>query len=252
MAPIDGRTGALMAHVGDLVRANDTNPLVIINQLSPIRVTFSVPGRYISDIRQYQSRSPLRVEARIPTAVMPGAPAPASSAPAPAQAPVAGQVAGAPPTEEGNVSFIDNTVDPTTGTIKMKATFRNADRRLWPGLFVQVKLLLTTQSNAITVPSAAIQTTQDGQYVYVVKPDQTVDFRQVTVERQQGSETVIARGLQPGETVVTDGQLRLTPGARITTRRDELPQGGGAGQGGGRQGRGREGGGRSGGNKSGL
>ncbi|OFW04569.1 MAG: hypothetical protein A3H96_09270 [Acidobacteria bacterium RIFCSPLOWO2_02_FULL_67_36] len=199
-SPIDGRTGALMVHAGDLIRANDANPLVVINQLAPIRVVFSVPGRLISDIRRYQSKAPLHVEAQSPAAA-------------------------------GTVSFIDNTVDPSTGTIKMKATFANGDHRLWPGLFVQVKVLLTTETNAITVPTAAVQTTQDGQYVYVVKPDQTVDFRKVTVQRQQGDDLVVASGLQAGDTVVTDGQLRLTPGARVTARPSDAP---GSGEGRGR------------------
>lgn len=206
-SPIDGRTGALMAHAGDLIRANDANPLVVINQLSPIRVLFSVPGRFIPDIRRYQAKAGLHVEARTPSAQQPSAPA-----------------------AEGTVSFIDNSVDPSTGTIKMKAAFPNTDHALWPGLFVQVRLLLTTEANAITVPSAAVQNTQEGQYVYVVKPDQTVEFRQVSVQRQQGADVVIARGLQPGEIVVTDGQLRLTPGAHVTTRQPE-PQERGDGRG---------------------
>lgn len=216
-SPIDGRTGAFMVHAGDLVRANDTSPLVVINQLSPIRVLFSVPGRFIPDIRRYQGRTPLRAEARTPSSVMPGA------QPPPAGTDVAGQQRGdtTPPVAEGAVSFIDNAVDPSTGTIKMKATFANGDRRLWPGLFVQVRLLLTTEANAITVPAEAVQSTQDGRYVYVVKPDQTVEFRQIAVQRQQGPDIVVARGLQPGETVVTDGQLRLTPGARVSARTPE-------------------------------
>lgn len=220
-APLDGRTGALMVHQGDLIRANDTNPLVVINQLAPIRVVFSVPGRFLADVRRYQGQKPLSVEARTPTALLPGQQAPATL-PSTTAAPPS---AASPVLSTGTVSFIDNTVDPSTGTIKLKGTFANTDHRLWPGLFVQVKLLLSTQSGAIVVPSAAIQSGQTGQGVYVVKPDQTVEYRQITVQRQQGDDVVITNGLKPGETVVTDGQLRLTPGSRVTTRAPEAPQG---------------------------
>ncbi len=188
-APIDGRSGALLAHVGDLVRANDTNPLVTINQLSPIYVTFSVPARYLVDIRHNAARAPLEVA-------------------------VKGQEAA--PDAVGRVAFIDNAVDPATATIKLKATFPNAHGDLWPGLFVQVALQLASQTNAIVVPAAAVEASQQGQYVYVVGKDRTVELRHVTVERQQGDEAVIAGGLQGGEEVVTDGQLRLTAGARVT------------------------------------
>ena len=225
LAPISGRTGALGVHQGDLVRANDTTPLVVINQVAPIYVTFSVPGRYLTDVRRYQAQQPLPIEARIPPGGTPGAPqlAPPSagstlpadtdggSMPAPAGRAVAGTTAG------GTVSFIDNSVDPTTGTIRMKGTFANADHALWPGLFVQVTLVLRTDPNAIVVPAAAVQASQAGQFIYVVKADRTVEVRNVTVERQQGEEIVIAQGVAPGEEVVTDGQLRLTAGARVTT-----------------------------------
>jgi membrane fusion protein, multidrug efflux system len=215
-APISGRTGALSAHVGDLVRANDTTPLVIINQLAPIYVTFAVPGRYLSDIRRYQSQHPLQVIARGQASVPPGAqPQAPSSYPETTPAPTEPGMAEAVPTATGGVTFIDNTVDPTTGTIKLKGTFPNSDHKLWPGLFVQVTLHLATDPNAIVVPAIAVQASQSGQFVYVVKPDSTVEMRSVTVERQQGEQMVIARGLSAGEEVVTDGQLRLTPGARI-------------------------------------
>jgi multidrug efflux system membrane fusion protein len=132
------------------------------------------------------------------------------------------------------VSFIDNAVDPQTGTIKLKGTFQNADQGLWPGLFVQVTLNLTSDENAIVVPAAAVQPSASGQYVYVVKGDRTAEVRPVTVLRQQGEEVVIAKGLTAGEEVVTEGQLRLTPGAQVT----EAARGGagGGGQGGGRNG----------------
>jgi multidrug efflux system membrane fusion protein len=117
----------------------------------------------------------------------------------------------------GEVTFVDNAVDATTATIKLKASFPNHDRALWPGLFVQVSLQLAVQPTAIVVPSVAVQTSQQGQYVYVVTPDHTVELRHVQVDRQQGDETVIADGLKGGEEIVTEGQLRLTPGAHVTT-----------------------------------
>jgi multidrug efflux system membrane fusion protein len=224
-APISGRTGTLGIHVGDLVRANDTTAMVVINQLTPIYVTFSVPGRYLTDIRRFQAQRPLVIETRGQISLPPGAqpPVPSSTAPDESDASLTSQ-----PLETGKVSFIDNAVDSTTGTIKLKGTFQNADHALWPGLFVQVTLNLTTDPSAIVVPANAVQASQNGQYVYVVKADKTVELRDVTVERQQGDQMVIARGLKAGEEVVTDGQLRLTPGARVTTGR--------GGQGDGREG----------------
>jgi multidrug efflux system membrane fusion protein len=133
--------------------------------------------------------------------------------------------------EHGRVSFIDNTVDAQTGTIKLKGTFQNADQGLWPGLFVQVTLSLTSDENAIVVPAAAVQPSASGQYVYVVKPDRTVEVRPVTVLRQQGEEVVIAKGLSADEEVVTEGQLRLTPGAQVTDAARGAGPGGGPGGG---------------------
>jgi len=218
-APISGRTGSLSAHEGDLVRANDTTPLVVINQLSPIYVTFAVPGRYLGDIRRYQAQKPLQAVARGQASLPPGAQPPppttveqANGADLGADVPDA---SAAVPTAVGTVTFIDNTVDPSTGTIKLKATFPNPEHKLWPGLFVQVTLNLSTDSNAIVVPAIAVEASQQGQFVYVVKPDNTVEMRNVTVARQQGEQMVIANGLSAGEEVVTDGQLRLTPGVRI-------------------------------------
>ncbi len=193
MAPITGRTGALLAHVGDLVRANDTNPLVTINQLSPIYVSFAVPGKLLVDIRRHAARGPLAVRTK-------------------------GDI-----TAEGKVTFIDNAVDPTTATINLKATFANADAQLWPGLFVQVAMELSAQPNAVVVPAIAVQPSQQGPYVYVVKSDHTVEMRRVEVDRQQGDETIIAHGLAGGEEVVTEGQLRLRPGVRVTTETSEAP-----------------------------
>ncbi len=217
-APISGRTGSLNLHEGDLVRANDTTPLLVINQMSPIYVTFSVAGRYLSEIRRFQAQQSLVVEAR----VQPGTTAPGANAPA--TPPTSGgvpstdtPVPGTPvPVETGKVTFIDNAVDPMTGTIKLKATFPNTSRTIWPGLFVQVGLQLTTDPDAIVVPAVAVQTSQQGQYVYVIKPDRTAELRNVQIDRQQGEETIIAQGLSAGEEVVTDGHLRLTPGAHVT------------------------------------
>ena len=191
-APIAGRAGSLMVHMGDLIRANDTMPMVTINQISPIAITFAVQGTLLDDIRRYQAQAPLQVSALVPGT--------------------------AHTHSDGQVTFIDNAVDPTSGSIKLKAVFSNVDREIWPGLFVNVSLQLTSDPHAIVAPAAAVQVSQKGQYVYVVKGDQTVEMRPVTVERSAGQDSIIAQGLKTGETVVTDGQLRLTPGARITVR----------------------------------
>jgi multidrug efflux system membrane fusion protein len=224
--------------------------MIVINQVSPIYVTFSVPGRYLGDIRRYQAQKPLEVIAQGQASIAPGAQAPPPQVlqPSTSQQIAPGQGATMPVKpgvlERGRVSFIDNSVDPQTGTIKLKGTFQNADQGLWPGLFVQVTLNLTTDENAIVVPASAVQPSASGQYVYVVKPDRTAEVRPVTVARQQGEEVVIAKGLSAGEDIVTEGQLRLTPGAQVT----EASRGGGAGagEGGGGRGGGRKNGGRRG------
>ena len=191
-APIAGRTGALMVHEGNLVRANDVAPLVVINQVSPIYVSFAIPESRLSELKQYIARGSVKVEA-----LAPNDPGPASV---------------------GRITFVDNTVDPTTGTIRIKGTFPNEARHLWPGQFVNVSVTLTTDPHAIVVPTAAVQAGQQGSYVFVVKSDSTVELRQVTVARTQDNETIIKLGLKPGETVVTDGQLRLTSGSRISIK----------------------------------
>ena len=199
-SPIEGRTGSLMVHPGNLVKANDVPILIVINQLNPIYVDFSLPEQYLAPLKKYMASGKLSVEALIPddpTAV--GKPdAPHSL-----------------PPERGALSFVDNAVDYSTGTIKLKATFANQSRRLWPGLYVDVLLTLTAQPNAVLVPSQAVQTGQTGSYVYVVKADNSVESRTVVTSRTVGNETIIEKGLQPGETVVTDGQLRLVPGAKV-------------------------------------
>jgi len=236
-SPIAGRTGSLGAHVGDLVLANDINSLVVINQLSPVYVTFSVPGRLLADIRRYQAQEPLSVTAAAPQASSPAAAPPTSPGGTPG-ADRPGTGAGVAPdtsatVARGVVTFIDNAVDATTGTIRLKGTFPNHRHQLWPGAFVQVTLNLTTEPNAIVVPAVAVQTSQEGQYIFVVKADRTVDMRTVKVDRQQGDEAIIAEGISAGDQVVTDGQLRLTPGARVSERT------GAAGRGAGPEGAGR-------------
>jgi len=219
-APISGRTGALGAHVGDLVRANDTSPLVVLNQISPIYVAFSVPGRFLPEIRRYQAKRPLSVNATSPRALGTDSPPSAGADGTPGGGAAGGGAdagqAGQPHAARGVLTFIDIAVDASTGTIKLKGTFPNSDGQLWPGAFVQVTLDLTTQTDAVVVPYTAVQASQDGEFVYVVKADRTVEMRPVKSDRQQGGVVVISSGLSPGEEVVTDGQLRLVPGARVT------------------------------------
>ena len=191
-APISGRTGALMVHAGNLVRANDQTPLVVINQVSPIYVSFGIPEGLLPDLRRYMAAKPLQVVA-----------APANEEGPPAT---------------GHITFIDNTVDQTTGTIRIKATFPNGERRLWPGQFVNVSIRLAQDANALVVPSLAVQAGPEGQYVFVVKNDQTVEMRPVTVARTAGRDTVLKEGVRAGETVVLDGQLRLVPGSKVTVK----------------------------------
>jgi membrane fusion protein, multidrug efflux system len=195
-SPLSGRTGSLLVHQGNLVKANDAQPLVVINQIRPIYVSFSVPQAQLPAIERYRSAGRLTVEAL-----------PAEGGGAPQQGP-----------QQGTLSFIDNQIDRSTGTILLKATFPNESRTLWPGQFTKVRLTLARQADAVVVPAQAVQTGQQGQYVYVVRPDQTVEPRTVQVSRTVGGDTVIAAGLTPGETVVTDGQLRLAPGVKVKTR----------------------------------
>lgn len=189
-APITGRTGSVLVNVGNQVKGNDDKPLVVLNQIQPIYVSFAVPESSLALIRQR---------------VRPGE-----------ALKVAASVAGNPASaRQGTLTFIDNTVDPTTGTILLKGTFANEDESLWPGEYVDVVLTLAHEPGSIVVPTQAVQTGQAGQFVWVVKNDLTVESRPVTVRRTHGSIAVVARGLQPGEKVVTDGQLRLAPGARV-------------------------------------
>jgi multidrug efflux system membrane fusion protein len=186
-SPIDGRAGSLLVQAGNLVKANDTTALVNINQLQPVYVTFSVPEQLLGEIREYSRDRPLAVTALI---------SPESKA-------------------VGQLTFIDNSVDNTTGTIKLKAAFPNADRSLWPGQFVNVVMTLRTLRGATVIPSEAIQSGQQGQFVFVLKPDQTVENRVVKPGQTVDNQIVVESGIAPGETVITDGQMRLIPGARV-------------------------------------
>jgi membrane fusion protein, multidrug efflux system len=191
-SPISGRTGVLMVHPGNLVRANDPTPLVVINQVTPVQVAFGIPERQLALLKQHLAQNTLRVEAR-----------PQGDQNQPAI---------------GRIAFVDNAVDQTTGMIRIKGTFANADRRLWPGQFVNVVTVLATDPEAIVVPSVAVQSGQQGSYVFVVKDDQTVELRPVAIARTNGNESIVEKGLKEGETVVTDGQLRLVPGSRISDK----------------------------------
>ena len=186
-APMDGRTGNLMLQAGNVVKANDDNPMVVIAQVHPIYVSFAVPQQHLTAIKQYSAAGPVKVRATAPGATKPAV---------------------------GRLTFVNNTVDPTTGTIQLKATFDNAENVLWPGQYVDVVLTLTTQP-AVVVPSQAVQPGQQGPYVFVVTPDLTVQPRPLELGRRLATETIITKGLAPGERVVTDGQLRLVPGSRV-------------------------------------
>lgn len=187
-APISGITGGQLVYPGAAVKANDLPVLVVINQVSPIYVNFSVPQQYLDSIKGRMAHSSLPVQAT-PTG---------DTAP-----------------ERGTLTFVNNTVDPNTGTIALEASFANSKQRLWPGQFSNVLLRLGEQQNVLVVPSQAVQTGQDGDYVFVAKPDMTVDVRQISVGQTAENQTEILRGLSPGETVVTDGQVRLVPGSKV-------------------------------------
>jgi len=208
-SPVNGRTGNLTVKKGNVVMANSME-LVTVNEVEPIYVTFAVPEAQLPAIKRYMAQGKLLVRAR------------------PQDTPES--------EEQGVLTFVDNTVDVTTGTIKLKGTFPNADHKLWPGQFVRVTLRLTMQPNAITVPNEAVQTGQNGSFIYVVKQDRTVEQRNVVTGARVGQDMVIDSGLQAGETVVTEGQLRLVPGSRIVTR--EGRGGGGRKGGDGSQGKG--------------
>jgi multidrug efflux system membrane fusion protein len=189
-APMAGRTGRLLVDEGAQIKANDDKGgMVDVSQILPIYVSFAVPQQYLPAIKTHMARGQLKVEANIP-----------ESATQP---------------EAGTLSFLDNKVNSQTGTVLLKGTFANTERHLWPGQFVTATLTLTTRSGAIVIPSMAIQVGQDGQFVYVVKPDMTVESRPVVPGMSIGDDVVIDKGLAAGEQVVTEGQLRLVPGAKV-------------------------------------
>ena len=192
-APMDGRTGNLLVQGGNVLKGNDDNPLVVIAQVRPIYVSFAVPERYVDEIKKYRAQGPLKVEALLD---------------------------GGKRSIIGAVTFMNNTVDPTTGTIQLKATFANTDNALWPGQFVDVALTLTSE-DAVLIPTQALQNGQAGTFVFVVKPDLTVESRVVKVGRRLARELTIEQGLKTGERVVTNGQLRLVPGARVDVKPDK-------------------------------
>jgi multidrug efflux system membrane fusion protein len=183
---------------GNLVKANDL-PIVAVSQLSPIYATFSIPEKQLAEVKRAMAGNELKIEALIPNE--PGS------------------------REVGTISFLDNAVNPATGTIKLKGVFANKSRKLWPGQFTDVIMTLGTRKNAVVVPTNAIQTGQQGQFVYVIKPDATAEMRPVTSSVAVGEETVVEKGLAAGETVVTDGQLRLTPGAVVETKVNQAVKG---------------------------
>ena len=190
-SPLEGYVGKVLLQVGNLVKANDVTPLVVINQVRPIYVNFAVPEQSLASLRGYMTAGPLAVEV-------------ASSG-------EAGVLA------EGRLIFVDNAVDPSTGTIRLRAQFDNKDTALWPGQFVTVRVRLYEQKDAILIPARSVQTGPEGQYVYVVKADRTAELRKVTVERSEGEQAVV-KGLAKDEQVVTRGALRLAPGVRVEIR----------------------------------
>ena len=190
-APIRGRTGKLNVHVGDLVKATTSEPLVTINQVQPVRVAFTLPQDEIARVQRYRDRDPrVYVHASADDSLE----------------------------TEGHLVFVDNAVDPATGTVLLKGEFANADGALWPGETVAVRLVLAVQADAIVVPAPAVTNGQQGAYVYVLNADSTATPRPVNVDRADDVTAVIADGLKPGETVVTDGQFRISPGARVLVR----------------------------------
>lgn len=196
-APIDGRVGTVSSKLGASVRQGDATPLLTINQLAPIYVAFAVPQRDLLALHAAMKGGPVMVTASI-----------------------SGSEAAPGPPAIGHVTFFENSVDAATNTLLVKASFENADRELWPGQFVNVVLTLRTDPNALVVPATAIQINQKGTYVWVIGNDMTVTVHQVTVARQQNGLATIKDGIHPGDVVVTNGQLRLTPGALVAIQPD--------------------------------
>lgn len=187
-APFDGRTGARLVDPGNVVKANETE-LTTIHQLQPVRIVFSVPQQWLGTILDNQKKAPLNVRAILPPETV--------------------------ASEAGALSFVDNEVDRVTGAVRLKATFANSRLRLWPGQFVEVVLTVMTEADALVIPAAAVQTGQHGEFVYLVRPDQTVEARPVRVRRHYQEKELVDSGLSVGDTVVTDGQSRLAPDRRV-------------------------------------
>lgn len=188
-APLDGFPGKVLLQAGNMVRASDANPLVVINQVRPVYVNFAVPEQALPEIRRHQAAAPLSAEAL--------------------DAATGAAIA------TGRLVFVDNAVDPATGTIRLRAQFTNADAALWPGQFVNLRLNLYRQAGAVVVPAQAVQNGPDGQYVYLVGADMTAQVRRIGVQRTEGEIAVVADGLAGGELVVTKGQLRLGPNVKV-------------------------------------
>ena len=193
-APISGRTGSLLVNEGNLIKANDDKPMVVINKIQPVYVSFSVPENNLPEIKKYMASGKLNVEASVSKE---------DKRP-----------------EKGVLTFVDNTVDTATGTIRLKAAFDNKGRALWPGQFVNVQITLATIHDTVVVPSQAVQTGQQGQFVFVIKAD-TAELRPVNAGITHEDMTVIEKGLAPGEQVVTDGQMLLMPGAKVEVKGSE-------------------------------
>lgn len=196
VSPIDGYPGKVLLQVGNLVKANDVNSLVVINQVQPVYVSFAVPEQQLAIVRKHMTKEPLAVDATAGSDAAIG---------------------------EGRLAFVDNAVDPSTGTIRMRAQFENRDSALWPGQFVTVSVRLFDQADAILIPLRALQTGPEGTFVYVVKADMTAELRKIVVERNEGERAVV-KGLKVGERVVTRGALRLAPGARVEIRAEAEAQ----------------------------
>jgi membrane fusion protein, multidrug efflux system len=192
---LDGYVGRVLSQAGNQVRANDPNPLVVINQVKPIYVNFGIPEQNLAEVRSRMAAGPLAATIQSSDAQRPA--------------------------PSGSLISVDNAVDPSTGTIRLRAQFDNADAALWPGQFVNVSLTLYEQLDAIVIPSGAVQTGPDGQYVYVVGTDMTADVRRVTVLRTEGERAIVAKGLAKDEQVVTRGQLRLGPKVRVQIAKPE-------------------------------
>jgi multidrug efflux system membrane fusion protein len=188
-SPLDGFVGRTLIQAGNLVKANDVNALVVINQVRPVYVNFAVPEQNLPEVRQYMAQGPLEVEV-LPSDLQQKHPL-------------------------GQLIFVDNAVDPSTGTIRLRAQFDNTDAQLWPGQFVNVNLRLYEQADALIVPSQAVQTGPDGQYVYVITDEMVAEVRRVRVQRTDGERAIVAQGLAKGERVVTRGQLRLGPKVKV-------------------------------------